>query len=427
MASTRTKNLARAIQRANPDMKYTEALRHAEAGRFVWDPKGPTEPLLDMMRAVGHDATPVSLFGPDQPGAALDPLQFHGSDNSSTSLTRGHLDLDPALWDGGVHPDPLTFLVGHRLDTGEPMHLTLGEMGEHILTTGGTASGKTSLVEIIAAQNLVRPMPWDSSLHGTVVIVDPKGPFARRWAGRPGVVAANGVMDAAEPDENGDPVKGYAVMLSAMRWVRDEWNRRTSVVSGQSPLVGAWTSLPDEVKRRERFAPMFVVLDEYLDFTDGNDDPECEEALQEIARLTHWIVRKGRMVGIHVAVVAREVKASTMGADLLRGLRVRAVTGQMRDSQLRVMFGDREDIPAIEATRRRTVAGEERATVIPGRARIMVTPLMGTDPEPEITSIQVPWFGGRANADALDKWLPRGEVPPNGDFSLPCGKPRQMG
>lgn len=73
MASTRTKNLARAIQRASPSMKYTEALRHAEAGRFVWDPKGPTEPLLDMMRAAGVDVTPISLHDPSE-SVRFDPF-----------------------------------------------------------------------------------------------------------------------------------------------------------------------------------------------------------------------------------------------------------------------------------------------------------------------------------------------------------------
>lgn len=63
MASTRTKNLARAIQRANPGMKYTEALRHAEAGRVVVDFTAPyTEAAADMYRTAGMDMTHIACI-----------------------------------------------------------------------------------------------------------------------------------------------------------------------------------------------------------------------------------------------------------------------------------------------------------------------------------------------------------------------------
>lgn len=75
MASTRTKNLARAIQRANPGMKYTEALRQVESGGATnLDPKGP-ELLHDALRAQGEDAAPVDPHKADEV-SSLDPLWF---------------------------------------------------------------------------------------------------------------------------------------------------------------------------------------------------------------------------------------------------------------------------------------------------------------------------------------------------------------
>lgn len=87
MASTRTKNLARAIQRANPGMKYTEALRNAEAGRIVLDPKGPIEALADLYRAAGVDVTPISLHDPSE-SVRLDPLQVAPAEPIRPSLDR---------------------------------------------------------------------------------------------------------------------------------------------------------------------------------------------------------------------------------------------------------------------------------------------------------------------------------------------------
>lgn len=95
MASTRTKNLARAIQRANPGMKYTEALRHAEAGRIVLDPMAPlTEALADLHRAAGVDVTPISLHDPSE-SVRFDPLRVAPAEPREVLLDEWH-DMRPS-------------------------------------------------------------------------------------------------------------------------------------------------------------------------------------------------------------------------------------------------------------------------------------------------------------------------------------------
>lgn len=484
MTSTRTRNLARAIQRANPDMKYTEALRHAEAGRIVIDPKGSSDALVDLCRAAGMDATPIDLSAQrsDEP---LDPtsislhfpLQSNAEVRTETESarerfkpqtrtfggevpfdpngdvlplgdpeperlgnyvdrTRPVYDLRPSLWDGETHPDPLTFFVGQDLRTGEEQHVSLRGATPHVMISGASATGKTSLAEIIAAQALVRPMPWDSSLRGSVVIVDPKGTLAHRWAGRPGVTVANGYEAGAEPDADGNPVTGPLVMAAVMEWIESEYQRRTAVFA-QHKNAGTWMDLPDEVKREERLAPMIVLLDEFLDYVNrgshGRDDlpvkvkaanrrraellKKEKGAREKIINLADRQVRKYRHVGIHTIVTSQALPEGTLGSSFASNLPVRVMTGRVSNAKLKATFVG-QHIPKLPTVREAIEGNERKTERIPGRARIV------TGPGAEVEMIQVPWFGGTSNDQALNKWLPRGAVPSNGDFSLPDGKSR---
>lgn len=328
------------------------------------------------------------------------------------------------LWDGEFDPDPLAFYLGVNLETGERQVLTLNDVSPMAAISGGTSSGKSSFAEIVLAQVLVKPMPWDPNLYGRGVIIDPKGPFARRWRGRPGVVVADGQSDAAEPDEYGDPVTGPMVMANCMEWLEEEHQRRASVLA-RYPDVGTWIHLPDEVKKEEKFFPILIILDEYIDHTDiekANGDERIEKenaARQTTTRLASWQARKVRNVGMHIFVIAQRVNMSIIGNVLMTNLPVRVMTGQMDDAQQRTMF-QTDDIPSLPATR--VVVdkdtGERRMKTIPGRARVMNA--IGQ----RIHKVQIMWFGGSTNSETLDKWLPRGEAPPNGDFTVPSGRPR---
>lgn len=307
----------------------------------------------------------------------------------------------------------------------EPMRCIMVNSDSHqfLVTDQYVPTHNTSAAEIIAAQVLIKPMPWDPDLHGMVVIVDPKGPFARRWRGRPGVVVSDGQSDSAvDVDDDGNPLTGLSVMASCMDWLEEEHQRRARVLAAY-PDVSTWLHLPDEVKRAERFFPILVVLDEYIDHTDieksgGDERVERENsARQTITRLANLHARKYRNVGMHTFLIAQRVNMSIIGNVLMSNLPVRIITGQMDRSQTETMFATTE-VPSLPATRVVFENGERRVKTIPGRARIMNA--LGQ----AIHKVQVMWFGGPSNSDTLDKWLPRGEAPLNGDFSLPTGKPR---
>lgn len=317
------------------------------------------------------------------------------------------------LWDGESDPDPLTFLMGVDLDTGKMQKLTLSDVSPHLLVTGATSSGKTSGVEGIAAQLLTTPMPWDNSLYGMVHLVDPKGTLANRWVGRRGVVASNGTEDHAfeVDEETGAPLDGIEVMMHHLNAIDAERLRRDKILA-RYPGVATWVSLPDEVKRKEKLFPILVVLDEYLDHADKINGSSALVARQNMARekireLTGLHARKYRNVGMHTATIAQEAKMTDIGSSFVRNLVVRIVTGEMDPHQLRSMFGDR-DIPSLPTTRRNE---EGEVKTVAGRARFM------NAGGQKIHRLQLLWFGGPTNEDTLNKWLPRGEQPLNGDFT----------
>lgn len=413
MASTHTKNLARAIQRANPGMKYTEALRHAEAGRIVVDPKGSPEAIAGLYQAVGMPVAPLDLSA-SVGSWPLDALRVaRGDEDRPLATVHAPQDPLPLLWDGETHADPLTFLIGQGLESKEKRYLTLDGTDSHIMIAGGTATGKSNLAEIIAAQALMKSMPWDPDLHGSVVLVDPSGALARRWSGRPGVVVANAQEEESMSDESGYP-NMPAVMASTMEWVEAEHQRRAAILARYAN-VETWLDLPNEVKRAERFAPMVVVLDEYAEHAPVDsllvDEHAAKKnaARETIIRLATWHARKYSIVGMHTVLIAQSVSNPAINATLMRNLPVRVMTGRAAISQLRTMFGSR-DIPGLHSPHASNKNGEWSTPMSRGRARVMTQ-------TGRIEAVQIPWFGGSTNMETLDKWLPRGKASLGGHFT----------
>lgn len=329
------------------------------------------------------------------------------------------------LWDGEYDPDPLTFGLGDNLEEGDQYTVTLNDASPHAAISGGTSSGKTSGAEIIAAQVLVKPMPWDPSIRGQVHILDPKGPFAQRWCGRPGVVVSNGQKDSGvDPhvyNDDGDIIcekTGVLVMAEHMQYLEDEHKRRADVLS-RYPDAGTWVSLPDDVKRQEKFFPILVITDEFLDHTSGQRGKGARVELENDARefivsMTDWQLRKARNVGIHYTLIAQRANMKLIGDTMMTNMPIRLVTGQIDKPQLTSMFAiPATDVPRLPSTFHDPATGKTKT--IPGRARILNA--LGQP----ISKIQIMWFGGKFNSETLDKWLPRGEKPINGDFSLPKG------
>lgn len=314
----------------------------------------------------------------------------------TVSASRAHYPQQ-VLWDGEQEKDPLTFLLGVDLDTGEWHHFTLGEASPHLLVTGTTGAGKSSTVEMMMAQALTKPLPWLPNRHWEVHIIDPKGPLADRWCRRPGVLATNGSRDDVDPG-SGAKVPGILAMERHMDRIYSEMLRRADVLHEESAAL--WLELPDEIKAEKEFVPLLVVMDEYLDHV--GKDPGQSEEIKELndakARVTYLaaeIARKGRNTGVHLVVIAQNAIMGDIGSTLKRTLPARVVMGNMDETAYKGMF-ETTAVPDLPATR---VVDGKRKT-IPGRGRFM-----NASGQP-IHRLQVAWFGGPRNRDTLDKYLP---------------------
>lgn len=383
---------------------------------FVWAPENLSVSKLDVWDEFSENIN-IKLPRPEEWRVQRD-IKGRGAYIGPANYPR------KILWDGECEPSPLSFYIGDDLDDGEKYTLDL-ESSPHAVMSGPTNTGKTSCAEIKAAQVLKKPMPWDPTLHGQVHVIDPKGPFAQRWCGRPGVIVSNGQQNSAvEPhvyNEAGDIVcekTGVMVMAEHMQHIEDEHRRRADVLA-RYPDAGSWLALPDEVKREEKFFPILVISDEFLDHTSGQKGSSIRNEMENEARefivsMTDWQLRKARNVGIYYDLIAQRANMTRIGDTMMTNMPIRVVTGQIDKPQLETMFGRKPaEIPRLPSHYRDPETG--KAKMIPGRARVI-----NAFGQP-IAKIQVAWFGGEKNSDTLDKWLPRGNKPLNGDFSLPTG------
>lgn len=311
------------------------------------------------------------------------------------------------LWDGEQDADPLTFIVGANLDApGEWQTFTFGETSPHALVTGPTGSGKTSWAEIVMAQAATKPMPWDDTLRATCHVIDPKGPFANRWDRRPQMDVTNGTRDI---EVDGITESGVVAMAIHLERVLADMLDRQRILD-KYPNLGNWTHLPDAEKIKQKMAPVFTVMDEYLDHT-GKDPGKSELVEKENAardRITYivgLIARKGRSLGFHLIIIAQDARMQDLGGPLVRQLVARVVLGNMDVHANGRMFGADAVIPVLPTVR--MVAGKPKG--IPGRARMM------NAPGQHLHRLQVSWFGGSENSDTLEKYLPRTTIGVVGD------------
>jgi hypothetical protein len=307
------------------------------------------------------------------------------------------------LWKGEYDPDPLVFLPGADLDhPGETASFTFGETTPHIMATGGTGSGKSSFAEIVLAQAGIKPMPWDPTLYADCQIIDPKGPFANRWENRPNMTVTNGAVDIV--DEFGESMSGVVAMAMHAEKLLKELERRSNVQQGYKGIA-TWIDLPDDVKKSEKLRPVIIVMDEFLDHvtkdSSKSEQAEVENAARDrIVYITGQIARKGRSLGLHLILIAQDGKMTDIGSALVRQMVARIVLGNMDRNAMARMFGDGADLGILPTAR--LVNG--RLKGIPGRGRLMNAPGQA------IHKVQIAWFGGSSNLDALDKFLPRAVV-----------------
>lgn len=315
-------------------------------------------------------------------------------------------------WQGQVDSDPLTFLLGADLDKeGEFLKFTFNTTSPHAVVVGSTGGGKTSVVEAIVAQAAVKPMPWSSEgepIYAQTTIIDPKGPFANRWAGRPNIEVINGSRNSV--DDDGNTISGVHVMANKIKAYRTAMEARGEIVDEHG--VDKWLVLPNDILVREQMAPEFLVLDEYLDHTDKNNSGTEEAEAENIARAQIQedvlnVARKGRSFGFHLIVIAQMANMTAIGAAFMRQLVARIMMGNMDASSYLSFFGKEAQIPPLPTFSK----GKEDG--VPGRGRIMNAPGM------KLRRMQAFYFGGDANDRTLNQFLPKVE---NGQSIPPSAK-----
>lgn len=260
------------------------------------------------------------------------------------------------LWDGEQAEGVLTYRLGSDLDVGGPYDLHLGGGSPHVLVTGQSGSGGELIWETIAAQALTKPMPWDPTLTGGIMLIDPKGHNARRWEGRKGVEAINGLgalvgmerfrlltdghseaVWVADPStgEQEDALSGAQRMIAALDRALDECQRRRDILAMNG--VSHWLDLPSPVLAEERLAPLIVILPAFASHE--------ESVLAGVQNRATQLARVGRVAGIHLIMVSNMVTAAIIPHALRGSLATRVVTGRVPTIVDRIMFGEIEVEP----------------------------------------------------------------------------------
>ena len=134
--------------------------------------------------------------------------------------------------------------------------LNMVNPSNHALVVGATGAGKTTVIETVIAQVVLKTMPWDRTLHGAAHLIDPKGTLASRWAGRPNIICSMGNSDGSNSD--GDTISGFEVMAAHCDLIAEEHKRRNEILA-KHPNCATWVDLPDEVKAAEKLAPMLTL------------------------------------------------------------------------------------------------------------------------------------------------------------------------
>lgn len=262
----------------------------------------------------------------------------------------------------------------------------------------------TSIVEAIVAQAAIKPMPWskpDDPIYAQCYLIDPKGPLANRWENRPNIHVVNGTRETV--NEDGDDISGIEAMRNMVAHVEQIMLDRQRIMDDTG--VAKWQNIPEDILRSKKLAPLFLVLDEYLDHVDpdageGDQVERDNQARKMITQKVGLIARKGRSMGVHIMLIAQTANMTLIGNALMRQLPVRFMLGNMDESSYKSFFGMAErEVPPLPAMR--TIAGTKKQKPIPGRGRVQ-----NASGQP-LSRIQAFWFGGEDNDETLNKLLPR--------------------
>lgn len=242
--------------------------------------------------------------------------------------------------------DLLHVALGRDLWSGEPYELPLDGTSPHVLITGPVGSGAQMAGVTIALQVGMKRMPWDLSLTGSIVVIDPHGTQAELWSGRGPRVTVSSVHDGSQTDAD-----------EMATCLEEEAHRRAGLLTQHG--VRRWVDLPADVLREERLAPIVVLLP---DFPAHMDHGWQSDVPSIVARL----VEETRLLGIHIILVGN-FQHGDLPPKLRAARYARIVTGHASLQSLRSTFGPRAPFDSPDWWE-----GAERRLGRPGQAHVHV-------------------------------------------------------
>ena len=304
-------------------------------------------------------------------------------------------------WEGKLHEDPFTFIIGKNLDTGEEITFSVKNENPHMLVGGGTGSGKSELMMVIIAQAILKgwyvPLA-DPKMSGLV-----KFSRYRRYSNRKGL--RTGISPLLAGDARSgivlhatEPVGVFDVLTTVLEEM--EYRMRLTEKYNAVNLSELLDSPPEGFDPADypTLKPILLVVDEIVAYLLAEKDASAQEILDRLAMYA-------RAYNIFILAGAQKPLVKSIGSTFRSNLGLRAGMGGLDSGTTRTLFTG--DVPPLGITDKVT-----KKKKIPGRGRFQADGAM------EVEVFQAYWCGPKAID--LDKYCPFTEAP---DIEMPVEMP----
>ena len=303
-------------------------------------------------------------------------------------------------WEGKLHEDPFTFIIGKNLDTGEEITFSVKNENPHMLVGGGTGSGKSELMMTIIAQAILKgwyvPLA-DPKMSGLV-----KFSRYRRYSNREGL--RTGIAPLLAGDARSgivlhatEPVGVFDVLATVLKEM--EYRMRLTEKYNAVNLSELLDSPPEGFNPADypTLKPILLVVDEIVAYLLAEKDTSAQEILDRLAMYA-------RAYNIFILTGAQKPLVELVGSNFRSNLGLRAGMGGLDSGTTRTLFTG--DVPPLEITDKVT------KKKIPGRGRFQADGAMGVE------VFQAYWCGPKAID--LDTYCPFTQKP---DIDMPVEMP----